>query len=151
MWYCPWCFQPHCTPPPLVQVPSYGIPLYWVPAPPSSVQGPGLRFSDNDIWWSRLDTCSNLYTWGPHSTVSPEPTHADTWWLATYGGQEGGTDPSGMLSWLLKSSISTIESITNLPLVRCRISQLITQSGSTLPVTETFNITVWTNIGFSSK
>ena len=61
------------VPPLLVQVPSYGIPLYRAPAPPSSVQGPFLRFSDNGIWWSKLDTCSNLCTWGPHSTASRTP------------------------------------------------------------------------------
>ena len=51
----------------------------------STVQGPKpLPPSARDIWWQRLYTCSNLFTWGPHCT-DPPPTRAGGW-LCTVGG-----------------------------------------------------------------
>ena len=39
-------------------------------------------------FWLRLETCSNLFTW----------RHLVAGYWSTYGGQAGGTDPTGMLS-----------------------------------------------------
>ena len=56
------------------------------------------------ICWSRLETCSNLFTWRPLATDTcwPRPyiPSANIWWLATdtFGGRAGGTHPTGMLS-----------------------------------------------------
>ena len=39
-----------------------------------------VRAPAGDIWWPRLKTCSNLFTWGP------PPTTTGTWyWERTYG------------------------------------------------------------------
>ena len=38
----------------------------WRPAPPLT-----LADTDTDIWWSSLEICSNLFTWGP----TPHPPH----------------------------------------------------------------------------
>ena len=49
----------------------------------------------SDIWWWRLETCSNFFTWGP------PPLIADIWWLLEkhiWFLQAGGTRPTGMLS-----------------------------------------------------
>ena len=52
--------------------PVHGIPLY--KPPPAS-----------DIWWPRLETCLNLFTWGtPLYSPPPHPYHhtgTDIWWL----------------------------------------------------------------------
>ena len=40
----------------------------------------------SDIWWPRLETCSNWFTWGPHCTGPP--TSADIWWLVTAVGKQ---------------------------------------------------------------
>ena len=37
--HCPWCIGPYCNP-----------------------------LHSSDIWWPKLDTCSNLFTWGHHCT-----------------------------------------------------------------------------------
>ena len=77
-----------------VQGPALKLP-YRALAPdpvqgPSSVQiGP----SASDIWWPRLETCSNLFTWRPHCTGPPLPLVMH-WWLPT----EARMYPTGMLS-----------------------------------------------------
>ena len=50
----------------------------------------------SDIWWPRLEACSNLFTWGP-----PPVLTFGGW--STYGGWEGGTYPTGRLSCYLCS------------------------------------------------
>ena len=56
----PWCIGPHCT------------------GPPAS-----------DFWWPRLETCSNLLTWGPPLVLTS----------GGYCWQAGSTHSSGMLSF----------------------------------------------------
>ena len=52
-----------------------------------------------DMWQPTLDTCSDLFTWGPlHSGVTSGGGH----W-SKYSLQLGGTHPTGMLSCLLLS------------------------------------------------
>ena len=47
---------------------------------PSSRQSPSIQPPTSDIWWPRLEICSNLFTRLPHCTGPP--TSADIWWLA---------------------------------------------------------------------
>ena len=53
----------------------------------------------SDIWWSLLETCSNLFT--------SDPTGADIWWLLkhVWSEQMGGTHPTGMLPCVLKVNV----------------------------------------------
>ena len=67
--------RPHCT----------GIPK----SPPPAwtwdfaVQGsPALVTSTSDIWWLRLETCSNLFTWGPPGTGGYWSTYCE--WLSMH-------------------------------------------------------------------
>ena len=53
-----------------------------------------------DIWWSSLETCSNLFAWGP--TPPPVLISSGGHWN-TYSWQAGGTHPTGMLSCITKS------------------------------------------------
>ena len=74
----PWCIGPHCPwsppdigpPPPLLQA------LPW----PHSDMGHGTlqAIAATDIWWSVLETCSGLFTWGP-PTSSMELTSSGYW------------------------------------------------------------------------
>ena len=76
-------------------------PLYRAQlCPPPLSTRPWTHPPTSDIWWSRLDTCSNLSTWRPHCTSPPPapPTSDDFWWLATYNGRAGGTHPTAFLS-----------------------------------------------------
>ena len=61
-----WCIGTHCTDSPLALAPprhqTWGLP-YASPSYPGS-----------DNWWPSLETCSNLFTWGP-------PNSTDIWWL----------------------------------------------------------------------
>ena len=59
-------------------------PLYGPQLCPHPVQDPGPSPPASDIWWSRLDICSNLCTWRPHCT-SPQPVMASSGWLRTVG------------------------------------------------------------------
>ena len=51
----------------------------------------------SNIWWWSLDTCSNLFIWGPPQLVTSGGCH---WKWSTYSVQAGGSDPTGMLSCL---------------------------------------------------
>ena len=62
--YYPWCIGPYFAP--SVQGPT-------------TCTGPQPCSLASDIQLPRLETCSNLFTWGPHCTV---PTNTDIWWLA---------------------------------------------------------------------
>ena len=104
----PWCIGPHCT-----------------GTPPTSGHGNSLyRACASDIWWPILETCSNVFTWGPppshltpdgqdwrpdqtsdgqdwrpYQTCSledplPHPTSGGYW--SIYGWQAGGTHPTSM-------------------------------------------------------
>ena len=68
--------------------PSPGTSLTWdltvqgyLPQPPPLDMGPHCTVPpSSDIWWSRLETCSNLFTWRPQPPVL---TSGDYW--TTYG------------------------------------------------------------------
>ena len=69
------------------------------PLPPLDIR-PGDLPPTTDIWWISLETCSNLFTWGP--TPPPPPpqpvlTSGDGH-QNTYGWQAGGTHPTGVVS-----------------------------------------------------
>ena len=65
----------------------------------STVQG--IPTPAGDIWWIRLHTCWNLFTWGP---PSPVLTSGDYW--SIYSWQEGSTHPTGMFSFYVYKCIS---------------------------------------------
>ena len=56
----PWCMESHCTGSPLDIRPG-------TPNPPSRHQT--WRPPATDIWWSSLETCSNLLIWGPRASA----------------------------------------------------------------------------------
>ena len=55
------------------------------------LSGPG---PPSDIWWPRLETCLNLFTWG---SLTPKVQISGGYW-GTYSWQAGGKHPTGMLS-----------------------------------------------------
>ena len=69
------CTGPHRTGPP---VPS---PLYRATAPCTGTQ-PCPLLPPSDIWWPKLETCLNLFTWGSHCTdhLGYLCTGVDIWW-----------------------------------------------------------------------
>ena len=75
--------------------PGHETSLYRDPPPfwtwDLTVQGP----PTSDIWWPRLSTCSNLFTW------EPRPVLTSSGYWSRYGWPAGGTRPPGMLSSLL--------------------------------------------------
>ena len=73
--------------------PGGGTSLHRDPTHPEwdlTVHGP----STSDTWWPRLDTYSNLFTWG---TPSPPVLTSSGYWNR-YSWQADGTHPTGMLS-----------------------------------------------------
>ena len=54
---------------------------------------------NTDIWWPRLETCSNLFTWRP---TPPQGALVSVGYWSTYGWQVDGTRPAGILSCCLK-------------------------------------------------
>ena len=86
----PWCIGPHCTGPPLYKT---------------------ITTHASDIWWPRLETCSNCSPedplisdiWWPrcvhlraHTPTPPVLTSGG--WLLTYAGLAGGKHPTRMRS-----------------------------------------------------
>ena len=75
---------------PIWPLPTITTSLY---SPPHPSMGP---HGTPDIWWPSLETCSNLFTWGPQP-------RADNWWrlLKKYvrSAQSGDKRPTGMLSY----------------------------------------------------
>ena len=51
-----------------------------------------------DIWWSSLDTCSNLFTWGPNTPLPPAVVISTGGHWNMYSWQADGRHPTGMLS-----------------------------------------------------
>ena len=49
--HCPWCIGPHYAGPSIPDINHVTSPQTWPPA--------------CDIWWPSLETCSNLFIWGP--------------------------------------------------------------------------------------
>ena len=66
----PWCIGPHHTGTPSVQGPCPLCTGFWPPL--YRVHSPA-----GDIWWTRLETCSNLFTWGP---TSPRVLKSGDYW-----------------------------------------------------------------------
>ena len=60
--------------------------------PPSIWHGPPCLSPASDIWWPLLETCSNVFIWGPI------PPHQYWHLTSLYGWQAGNTHPTGMLS-----------------------------------------------------
>ena len=60
--------------------------------PPFSDIRLGTYHLATDIWQQTLETCLNLFTWGPPGVTSGGVCQS------TYGLQAGGTHPTGMLS-----------------------------------------------------
>ena len=58
----------------------------------------------SDIWWPRLETCSNLFTWQPPLTL-PSPVLTPCGYCSIYGWQVGGTHPTEMLSCIWNTTI----------------------------------------------
>ena len=54
------------------------------------------RTPASDIYWWSLETCSNLFIWGPHGASSG----GGRWNWSNYRFQAGGTYPTGILSCL---------------------------------------------------
>ena len=77
----PWYIGPHWT------------------GPHSSVQ----PAPTSDIWWPRPETCSNLFTWGPHC-ASNECWHLVAGYWSMYCSRASGTHPTGMLFFFLMPS-----------------------------------------------
>ena len=69
----------------------------WIKRPPTWDMGtyPLPLLPASDIWWSSLETCSNLFTAGP-----PSPTGTDIWWwpLKQVRLASGLYAPTGILS-----------------------------------------------------
>ena len=81
------------------------------PPPPTPDMGP-LPLA-TDIWWSSLEACSNLFTWGPSSLPPSVVTFSDGHWNM-YGLQAASAHPTGMYScWncTLKRLISLVTKI----------------------------------------
>ena len=74
-----------------VPPPRHGTSIPYSSIPPTT-----------DNWWSSLDTCPNLFTWGPTSHPPPPPVLTPSGGHRnTYSWQAGGTHPTGMLSWIV--------------------------------------------------
>ena len=78
----PWCIGPHSAGPPPWLWPQHPWtsnlgPRAPVLSPPQELRHgtPWTWCPSSDIWWQSLETCSNLFTWGP--TL---PTGTDIWW-----------------------------------------------------------------------
>ena len=72
----PWCIRPQCTAP-LPHISDMG-PLPGPPQPHSPDTPPdithGTQPQASDIWWSSLETCSDLFIW------RPTPIGTEIWW-----------------------------------------------------------------------
>ena len=94
----PHCTGPHCTSPqPCRPVPD-PVPVHRtsVPAPPAYRSFHFLQDPDHtphpvsDIWWPRLETSSNLFTWGHHWTGPRSPVLSSSGWLLRHVRQASG-------------------------------------------------------------
>ena len=85
---------------------SYDVnaPVDLPPPPPAS-----------DIWWWSLETCSNLFNWGP---IPPPVTSGGNWNLSTYGLQGDSIHPAGMLSCLVGQPMTNQVSWLQLLIIR---------------------------------
>ena len=84
--------EPHCTGPPTDMRPHCTAPPAPNLSPISLDMEPHCTGIASDIWWPRLETCSNLF-----NSLS---TSADIWWLLKQvpSAQASGTHPTGVLS-----------------------------------------------------
>ena len=97
MWALPMipCIGPHCTAPLDIR---HGTPLIPALSPCKWHSPPARRgsYPVTDIWWTSLETCSNLFTW-----AHPFPQYWHIWWSLKHVLLEGGsTHPTRMLSCL---------------------------------------------------
>ena len=91
-------------------VPKCPLPMmHWTSLYRPPVQGPG-SYPASDIWWPRLETCSNLFTSGSHHTAPPPKycRHLVASYWSTYGVWAGGIHHTGMASCSLKFYIDHI-------------------------------------------
>ena len=93
----PWTLDLTVQGPPSLLPPGHGTSLYRDPtAPPPNMEphctGTPSPTHAVDIWWPRLETCSDLFTMG-------SPTVVDIWWLLKHiqSTQVGGTHLTGIL------------------------------------------------------
>ena len=83
MWQYPSCIELRCIWPFQTLVPQT-----------SDMGAPALSSPHaSDIWWPSLQTCSNLFTWGPPSPVQTSGDHQ-----SMYGCSACGTHPTRILS-----------------------------------------------------